>query len=802
MNARNLQYIKKFNPKKSIRLADNKFKTKRFLSERGIPVPYTYDLIKSRDALYAYDFSSLPVDDFIVKPVRWSRGRWIYRVKLAHKPKHVSYLSKLWFFEKYVTPPSLYPEQWYKVSWEYVQDSAFRRYLLDILDGKNSLSTRWDVIMLEEVLKPWAWFERYCDYGLADIRVIVFNLIPVAAMLRVPTKASDGKANLDRWALGMWVEVWSGKVYAMYKEGTIYTKDFPEPYESFAHQHLPYRDDVLKYSSKIQYLANLWYLALDWVITEQWPKLLEINARAWLKFQNASLLPLRKRLNRIKDIHISTPEKGVEIAQTLFSRHKAHVVTASKILYLRQEGKCIFTDAWVRHEYDVDVFVDMHKKHSYMSPFLYWVYTENKERNCTLVIGTDGIRFDTIKWKQGEGEEKFKVVLWQDAVANYFIKPLEQVQIVTDFISPKHLQKWELDHLHVLDKKLGKIWRMLNISRILKPVNYLDQLDNFITWGGAYTPTFTYMWPSDKRLQGIQDDLDRLQEEYFGANPVQSSFAHLFEEKLQELYVKLDLIQAYKYQDYTTIKEANTRMYGPLSDACMQEAKHIVFSHEHDQESYDLWRVLSWWEIKHRVQQYLRDKWLDEVRIQYDQSNLARMSVSKWSSIVIKISPQARFYERELEGTLAHEIDVHVRRYIAGMQSWWDILKSGTAWYLSEEEWLAVWFGQQRMPAWYLSKRVYYRYLFLEQWMTKDFQELAWIIRGLKWLSLADAFNDALRMKKWLIDTWKSSIGVLYTKDKVYQDGLQKVVSWIEQWGDIESLMIWKIKIDDLKYIV
>jgi glutathione synthase/RimK-type ligase-like ATP-grasp enzyme len=42
MNARNLLYIKKFNPKKTVRLADNKMKTKEFLSERGIPVAKTY----------------------------------------------------------------------------------------------------------------------------------------------------------------------------------------------------------------------------------------------------------------------------------------------------------------------------------------------------------------------------------------------------------------------------------------------------------------------------------------------------------------------------------------------------------------------------------------------------------------------------------------------------------------------------------------------------------------------------------------------------------------------------------------
>ena len=34
MNARNLQYIKKQNPRKAVRLADNKLQTKKFLGER------------------------------------------------------------------------------------------------------------------------------------------------------------------------------------------------------------------------------------------------------------------------------------------------------------------------------------------------------------------------------------------------------------------------------------------------------------------------------------------------------------------------------------------------------------------------------------------------------------------------------------------------------------------------------------------------------------------------------------------------------------------------------------------------
>ncbi|MBU0626811.1 hypothetical protein KKG31_01490 [Patescibacteria group bacterium] len=72
-NARNLHYIKKFNDKKSIRLADNKLETKRFLSERGIPFAKTYAIIKTRKELFDFDFSQLPKKEFVVKPNQGSQ---------------------------------------------------------------------------------------------------------------------------------------------------------------------------------------------------------------------------------------------------------------------------------------------------------------------------------------------------------------------------------------------------------------------------------------------------------------------------------------------------------------------------------------------------------------------------------------------------------------------------------------------------------------------------------------------------------------------------------------------------------
>ena len=55
--------------------------TKKFLSERWIPFAKTYEVIKDRKQLFDVDFSKLPAKDFVIKPNRWSKGKWIYVVE-------------------------------------------------------------------------------------------------------------------------------------------------------------------------------------------------------------------------------------------------------------------------------------------------------------------------------------------------------------------------------------------------------------------------------------------------------------------------------------------------------------------------------------------------------------------------------------------------------------------------------------------------------------------------------------------------------------------------------------------------
>ncbi len=355
-NARNLLYIKKFNDKKGIRLANNKLQTKDFLVERGIPFAKTYGIISSRKELYDFDFSYLPKKNFVVKPNHGSKGKGVYIVKyipeewlvasILQKEKKTSHkiikkLQDFWshikeiFFQKFEGP---HPAGSYQIGEMILTDREFRRRLLDIVDGKFSLTSWGDKIIIEEKLVAGELFKEFCEFWLADIRVIVFNLVPVATMIRVPTKDSGGKANLAQWGSGLGIEVGSGKITSLLYKEKIYKKKFPKKFAHFQGKKIPYRNDILFLSSKVQYFVNLWYLALDRVITNEGPKLLEINARAGLEVQKVSNTKLQKVLDKLSDLKIIDPEKWVEIAKSLFSEEKSDLLT-SKLLYLSQYGK-------------------------------------------------------------------------------------------------------------------------------------------------------------------------------------------------------------------------------------------------------------------------------------------------------------------------------------------------------------------------------------------------------------------------------------------------------------------------------
>lgn len=68
-------------------------------------------------------------------------------------------------------------------------------------------------------------------------------------------------------------------------------------------------------------------------------------------------------------------------------------------------------------------------------------------------------------------------------------------------------------------------------------------------------------------------------------------------------------------------------------------------------------------------------------------------------SCKLNISPNLILTEQQLKALLAHEVDIHLVRYLNGKKSGWNIFKSGTGYYLKDEEGLAIWNARQVSPS-------------------------------------------------------------------------------------------------------
>lgn len=293
INARNLLYIRPYNKTKAIKLADDKLKTKQFLSARGIPVPKLYAVIKDIKELEKFNLSGLP-HSFVIKPNKGFGGEGIIPIK-AKEGK--SYLT---------------------VSNRKISPLEIQEHLRDILDGRFSISGVADYAFMEQLIIADERVGQYSFAGLPDIRVVVHNLIPVMAMLRLPTRESEGKANLHMGAAGVGIDIAKGTATHIVHHNKI-VEELPEGLGKIRGMKIPHWDQILEIASRVQLVTNLGYMAADICLDKTvGPTLLEINARAGLSVQMANLAPLRRRLERIEGIQVTSPIKGVRIAKDLF----------------------------------------------------------------------------------------------------------------------------------------------------------------------------------------------------------------------------------------------------------------------------------------------------------------------------------------------------------------------------------------------------------------------------------------------------------------------------------------------------
>ena len=191
-------------------------------------------------------------------------------------------------------------DRYVKASGETLEFEDVNRHVSNILGGLYSLGGKSDVAMIESLILADPVFNDYSVEGVPDIRMIVFRGFPVMAMLRLATRASDGKANLHQGAVGVGLDIATGRsLRAVQFDKPI--QIHPDTQHNFDSLRVPHWDRLLKLTAACYGMTGLGYLGVDMVLDKNLgPQILELNARPGLAIQIANGSGIQPRLEKVE----------------------------------------------------------------------------------------------------------------------------------------------------------------------------------------------------------------------------------------------------------------------------------------------------------------------------------------------------------------------------------------------------------------------------------------------------------------------------------------------------------------------
>ncbi|MGG4606256.1 alpha-L-glutamate ligase-like protein [Paenalcaligenes sp. Me131] len=276
MNQRNGEYIAKLNPRSRYPLVDDKILTKELAIKAGVAVPELYGVIHTHRDIRSLGAMLQDKSSFVIKPVHGSGGSGI--LVFNGKDDKGAYR---------------------RANGRMMSAEALAHHVSNILAGAYSLGGRPDTAMIEQRVEFSQAFEHLSYQGVPDTRIIVYRGCPAMAMIRLPTRHSDGKANLHQGAIGTGIDLETGHTTAGVWLNQHITHH-PDTEVAVAGHMIPDWDIQLRLSSRCYDLTELGYLGVDLVLdANHGPMLLELNARPGLAIQIANQEGLHWRTRAI-----------------------------------------------------------------------------------------------------------------------------------------------------------------------------------------------------------------------------------------------------------------------------------------------------------------------------------------------------------------------------------------------------------------------------------------------------------------------------------------------------------------------
>lgn len=326
MNARNRLYTS-LNSAQARSICSSKYATKLLMRSKNIPTAEIYAILGTEEDVHDFDWAKLD-KNFVIKPTNGHAGKGIiaFRKRLDDDQKWIDVTGKEWELDD------------------------IKLHCFDILEGQYSTHGRNHNVIVEERVPIHPKLLKYTYKGTPDIRIVVFNSVPIMGWLRLPTEESQGRANVSQGALGLGVDMATGvTTYATAHKNQL-IRYLPGTKKKLNGIKIPYWKDALITAIKAANAANLIFCGVDiFVHPEKGPMVVELNQAPGLSIQVSNKAGLRRRLERVEDLNVLNPEHGVRIGQALFAEKFSDKIKA-------QEGITI-----INYREEVTVSSDDHK---------------------------------------------------------------------------------------------------------------------------------------------------------------------------------------------------------------------------------------------------------------------------------------------------------------------------------------------------------------------------------------------------------------------------------------------------------
>ncbi len=297
MNCRNVRYISRYNERRLYPLVDDKLQTKLLAAKHSVAVPELIHVVSTPHEVESAYEKLQELDKFVVKPANGSGGKGI--LVIVGRDDN-----------------GLIRSSGESVSWE-----ELKRHMSNVVSGLFSLGGRTDQAIVEDLVLIDPVFENVSYKGVPDIRLILFQGYPVMGMLRLATQSSDGKANLHQGAIGVGLDIRTGRSIAAVQHNELIT-EHPDTGNRLDELEVPNWHQLLRLASSCYEMTGLGYLGADIVLDRaRGPLLLELNARPGLTIQVTNQAGLKPRLENIEALESYHPtvEERIDYAIEQFA---------------------------------------------------------------------------------------------------------------------------------------------------------------------------------------------------------------------------------------------------------------------------------------------------------------------------------------------------------------------------------------------------------------------------------------------------------------------------------------------------